>query len=74
MVGVAFDPMTGVPMGGTNLPHSDGGTLVDFLTGWDDGSHAHGRPADVTVSADGRLFVSNDQTGDIIWVAPVGAR
>jgi glucose/arabinose dehydrogenase len=41
------------------------------MTGWDDGHMDHGRPTDVTVSADGRLFLSNDQNGDIIWVAPI---
>jgi glucose/arabinose dehydrogenase len=72
VVAIAFDPATGLPYPGSNLPGIDAGTMVDFLTGWDDGSHAHGRPTDVTVSADGRLFVSNDQNGDIIWIAPIG--
>ncbi|MBK7860281.1 MAG: hypothetical protein IPJ65_17040 [Archangiaceae bacterium] len=71
VVGVAYDPSTGLPYPGSNLPAQDAGAMVDFLTGWDDGSHSHGRPTDVTVSPDGRLFVSNDQNGDIIWVAPV---
>ncbi|MBK7860282.1 MAG: hypothetical protein IPJ65_17045 [Archangiaceae bacterium] len=73
VVAVAMDTATGLPRGGTNLPRTDAGTMVDFLTGWDDGSRTHGRPTDVTVSPDGRLFVSNDQTGDIVWVAPIGS-
>jgi glucose/arabinose dehydrogenase len=66
IVAVPIDPATG-------LPPLDAGTgKVDFLNGWDDGQHDHGRPADITVSADGRLFISNDQNGDIIWIAPIG--
>ncbi len=72
VVGVSFDPATGIPLSGTNLPGQDAGAMQDFLTGWDDGHLDHGRPADVTVSHDGRLFVSNDTTGVIFWVAPTG--
>jgi glucose/arabinose dehydrogenase len=64
VIGVRMDPATGLTV--------DGGTKENFLQGWDDNLHDHGRPADLTVSPDGRLFVSNDQTGDIIWIAPVG--
>lgn len=72
VVGIAFDPSTGTPLGGSNLPGADAGAMADFLQGWDDGTRMHGRPADVTVSPDGRLFVANDTTGEIFWVAPVG--
>lgn len=72
VTGIAFDPATGQPYGGTNLPGADAGAMADFLGGWDDGNRAHGRPADVTVSPDGRLFVANDTTGEIFWVAPLG--
>jgi glucose/arabinose dehydrogenase len=44
----------------------------NFATGWDDASHKHGRPADVMFAPDGRMFLANDQTGDIVWFAPVG--
>ncbi|MBK7857535.1 MAG: hypothetical protein IPJ65_02695 [Archangiaceae bacterium] len=74
VTGVAFDPTTGAPFSGTNLPGVDAGAMVDFLEGWDDGHLMHGRPADVTVSPDGRLFVANDTTGEIFWVAPLQAR
>src|SRR5205823_3630584 len=60
VVGIGFDPATGVPLFGTNLPGVDAGAMADFMEGWDDGVHAHGRPADITVSPDGRLFVAND--------------
>ena len=72
VVGISFDPATGLPLPGSNLPGADAGAMADFLEGWDDGVHAHGRPADVTVSPDGRLFVANDTNGEIFWVAPLG--
>jgi len=71
VVGISFDPATGLPLPGSNLPGVDRGSMAEFLEGWDDGQRAHGRPADVTVSADGRLFVANDTTGEIFWVAPI---
>src|SRR5581483_4917908 len=71
LVGIAYDPLTGEPATGSNLPGTDAGAMQNFATGWDDGTLSHGRPADVTVSADGRLFISNDANGDILWVAPV---
>ena len=65
-----------VPMQSNGLPETSSdigsGTVPDFATGWDDGSHAHGRPAAITFSSDGRAFIANDQPGDIFWVAPVG--
>jgi glucose/arabinose dehydrogenase len=65
-----------VPMQANGLPETSSdigsGTVPNFATGWDDGSHSHGRPAAVTFSADGRAFIANDQTGDIFWVAPAG--
>jgi glucose/arabinose dehydrogenase len=45
--------------------------MVDFATGWDDGTQTHGRPATVTFSADGRLFVANDNNGVVFWIAPL---
>jgi glucose/arabinose dehydrogenase len=68
VVGVAIDTSTGLP------PPGDAGVKADFLTGWDDNhlNPAHGRPTDLTVSADGRLFLSNDTSGDIVWIAPTG--
>jgi glucose/arabinose dehydrogenase len=66
-----MDPTTGLP-----LPSSDtGGSNVgmsDFATGWDDGTLTHGRPGSVAFSSDGRLFIANDASGDIFWVAPAG--
>ncbi|MBL8951627.1 MAG: hypothetical protein JNK82_12670 [Myxococcaceae bacterium] len=78
VVGVKFDPATGRVLAGGNLPlidgGFDGGAMDDFLEGWDDlfNPRAHGRPTDVTVAPDGRLFISNDTNGEIFWVSPVG--
>ncbi|MET0591850.1 MAG: hypothetical protein ABW133_04070 [Polyangiaceae bacterium] len=47
-----------------------GGGMRNFATGWDDNSLMHGRPAAVEFAKDGRLFLANDNTGDIIWIAP----
>jgi hypothetical protein len=50
--------------------------MVDFATGWYDvnagHSTGHGRPATVSFSSDGRLFLGNDNDGTIIWIAPLG--
>jgi hypothetical protein len=71
LVAIAMDPTTGLPMPGTNyMGGADMGALVDFATGWDDGRNDHGRPTAVAFSADGRLFLTNDATGDIVWIAP----
>jgi hypothetical protein len=65
-----MDPTTGLPKPGSNYMGSgDTGTLATFATGWAD--HNHGRPTAVSFSADGRLFLTNDTTGDIVWIAPL---
>jgi glucose/arabinose dehydrogenase len=60
----------GMPIPTTEL--GNGLEPPDFAAGWDDSTHTHGRPAAVTFSTDGRLFLSNDIDGDIVWIAPVG--
>jgi glucose/arabinose dehydrogenase len=82
LVAIAMDPTTGLPLPGTNYtytgtaPTPDGGAygdmgnLVDFATGWDNAGNGHGRPTAVSFSPDGRLFLTNDTTGDIVWIAP----
>jgi|HubBroStandDraft_1064217.scaffolds.fasta_scaffold02815_7 glucose/arabinose dehydrogenase len=81
MVSIAMDPTTGLPLPGTNYtydgptldggPNGDMGSLVDFATGWDNGMNpSHGRPTAVAFSPDDRLFLTNDTTGDIVWIAP----
>jgi len=72
LVSVEVNLQTGDLVPGTTL-RADGGALGgmrNFATGWDDGSHLHGRPAAVTFAEDGRLFLANDNNGDIIWIAP----
>jgi glucose/arabinose dehydrogenase len=66
------DASTGTPTPGNDLTHMvDTGGMGDFATGWDDGSRSHGRPAAVAFAPDGRLFVANDNDGNIFWIAPM---
>lgn len=62
----------GMPVPSSDLQSSTG--LANFVTGWPQSSAAQpqGRPAALTFAADGRMFIANDQDGDIFWVAPVG--
>jgi glucose/arabinose dehydrogenase len=62
----------GMPVVSSDLVSETG--LRDFATGWPGASatQTQGRPSAVTFAADGRLFVANDQDGDIFWVAPIG--
>lgn len=69
VVAIAMDPATGLPLPGNDLHGPSSGAMVDFATGWDDKSLAHGRPASVEFAADGRMFLANDVTGDIVWIA-----
>ncbi len=55
----------------TDLAGMSSGAMSDFMTGYDDGLHLHGRPANVAFAADGRLFLGNDNNGDILWIAPL---
>ncbi len=75
LVSIAFDPVTGEVIMGSELPAQSPGSFLDFATGWDDGPNIespHGRPANVVFAPDGRLFLGNDNNGDIIWIAPMG--
>jgi glucose/arabinose dehydrogenase len=47
------------------------GAMSEFASGWAKAPRTHGRPANVAFAPDGRLFLGNDNTGDIIWIAPV---
>jgi glucose/arabinose dehydrogenase len=71
LVAIAMDPTTGLPINGSDLDGSDTGGMTDFATGWDDNQRDHGRPAAVTFSGDGRLFLGNDNDGSIVWIAPL---
>jgi glucose/arabinose dehydrogenase len=72
VVSIALDPTTGLPLPGTEL-QIDGGSnsLLQFATGWDDGMHAHGRPAPITFAPDGRMFLGDDNNGFVVWIAPI---
>jgi glucose/arabinose dehydrogenase len=69
LVSVAVDLDTGDLLPSTTLGGVSGG-MRNFATGWDDGTLMHGRPAAVTFAEDGRLFLANDNNGDIFWIAP----
>ena len=72
VVSVTTDPVTGRPNPGTSAEGgTSGGAMTDFATGWDDQTRAHGRPAAIEFASDGRMFVGNDNNGDIFWVAPL---
>ena len=72
VVGVELDPVTGELLPGSDLGGTSSGAMKDFATGWDDHTLSHGRPAAVAFAPDGRLFLANDNNGDIIWIAPLG--
>jgi glucose/arabinose dehydrogenase len=71
VVMIEMDPVTGLPLPGTDIDSGPSGALTDFATGWDDGHQDHGRPAAVTFAPDGRLFLGDDNNGDIFWIAPL---
>src|SRR5262249_50277827 len=74
---VAFptDPNTGLPLPGTNMSSetTNTGNMIDFATGWyaNNVSTGNGRPASLSFSGDGRLFVADDNNGVIFWIAPM---
>jgi glucose/arabinose dehydrogenase len=72
VVAIALD-QNGIPLPATEL---EGGTgdpsnMLEFATGWDNGRRDHGRPAPVTFAPDGRMFIGDDQSGAVVWMAPV---
>ena len=74
MVGIGLDAMTGQVLPGSDLPGLPSGAMVDFASGWVDNPSppvGFGRPTVVAFAPDGRLFLGNDTTGDIIWFAPL---
>lgn len=76
LVGIEIDAMTGQVLPGSDLPGMEMGAMVDFATGWEGGTRpvGYGRPTVVAFAPDGRLFMGNDTSGDIIWIAPIGLR
>ena len=55
------------PIAGTHA-----GVPMDVVTGWLGAGGVWGRPAGLLIASDGSLLVSDDQTGLIVRVAPVG--
>lgn len=50
--------------------HRPTGTPSVFATGWGHGNSIEGRATDVAFAPDGRLFVADDTSGRIFWIAP----
>jgi glucose/arabinose dehydrogenase len=73
VVGLALDPITGYPLPASELDSTLGvpGSMLDFATGWDDGTRQHGRPAPIAFAPDGRMFLGDDWLGAVVWIAPV---
>jgi glucose/arabinose dehydrogenase len=71
VVAVAMDPNSGLPVAGSDLNASGESGMVDFATGWSSANRPGGRPAAVTFAPDGRLFLANDNSGVIVWIAPM---
>ncbi len=74
VVAVALDPATGLPEPASELSGSTAplDNMLDFATGWDTGMQNHGRPAAIAFAPDGRMFVGDDWSGVIVWMAPAG--
>jgi glucose/arabinose dehydrogenase len=73
LIAIAMDPTTGLPKpsSNANANGTNTGAMTDFAVGWDDATLTHGRPAAVEFSPDGRLFIANDNNGEIVWIAPL---
>jgi glucose/arabinose dehydrogenase len=71
VVAITMDPTTGLAVPATDMDGANSGAMTNFATGWDDRTTSHGRPAAVTFASDGRLFLSNDNNGVIVWIAPI---
>jgi glucose/arabinose dehydrogenase len=73
LVSIALDPNTGLPLPGTEVDSgATPNSLLEFATGWDDGTRSHGRPAAIAFAPDGRMFVADDNRGIVVWIAPAG--
>jgi glucose/arabinose dehydrogenase len=71
VVAIPMDASTGLPKPSTNAVDGGNEGMDDFATGWDDSSLTHGRAAALAFARDGRLFVANDASGVIFWIAPM---
>lgn len=47
-----------------------GESAATFMTGWGRGTPNEGRVADIAFAPDGRLFFTDDQQGQVFWIAP----
>jgi glucose/arabinose dehydrogenase len=51
----------------TRMPTQD---WTPFQGGWTVGGTVLDRPADIAFSADGRMFIADDMSGNVFWMAP----
>jgi glucose/arabinose dehydrogenase len=74
IIAIDYDVMTGNFLYGADLAGIGilTGAFHQFASGWGPPASGHGRPANLAFAPDGRLFVGNDVTGDIFWIAPLG--
>jgi hypothetical protein len=71
VVAIALGP-DGMPLPASELDAAaTGDNLLTFATGWDDGMQDHGRSTTIAFAPDGRMFIGNDWTGEVLWIAPV---
>lgn len=62
---------TGISWAATDpKTHAPTGTFEVFASGWGQKGPLKGRATDVTFAPDGRLFVTDDMSGRIFWIAP----
>jgi glucose/arabinose dehydrogenase len=71
IIAIDYDAMTGNFLPGSDLSGMLSGSFHEFAGGWELPLRGHGRPANLAFAPDGRLFVGNDVTGDIFWIAPL---
>lgn len=71
LVALEMDPLTGDLLPGSTMTGAAPGSLLLFASGWDDRTLTHGRPTAIAFAPDGRMFLSNDANGLILWIAPL---
>jgi len=70
VVVVAVDPGTGLPRPGSTLPNVSNGAMTSSPVVGTTVRTPTGRPSPIAFAPDGRLFLGNDNSGDIFWIAP----
>lgn len=69
VVAIALDPVTGLPLESTDLPpNATDPNMTDFVSGWSQARHQ--RATAIAFGPDGRIYVGDDNSGEILWIAP----